>query len=130
MTGRNAVAMARRRWTLVLYFFAEAAIILLAMRFGRGESIQPAELSTSSALLASWWVAPAALVALQKHRAWLVTTAAAMLGASAACLFSMYTSESSTAALGFLTVPVLRIAGALGALLAIRLIGAARPGRR
>ena len=109
--------MTPRRWALGLYFVAEAAIIVFTMRFGHGDSLQPADFSLSFALLTAWWVTPAGIVALQKHMVWLVATATSMLGASAAFLLSMYTSESSTVAIGFLTIPILRIGGALGALL-------------
>ena len=117
LSHTHAVAMTLRRWTLLLYFVAEAAIIVVTMRFGQGVSIQPAEFSVTYALLAAWWVMPAGIVALQRSPVWLAATAALMVGASVAFLFSLYTSESSTVAIGFLTIPILRIGCALGALL-------------
>ena len=88
--------------------------------FGQGESIQPAssEGMSSAVGVVLWWSSPALVLFLHQTWAGTLLTGTALLSASTVALISIYASSSSTAAIGFFTLP------AVGWLIALGLLGA------
>ena len=108
--------VAARQALLIAYLAVEATIVTGTLLFAHGHSIQRASLSVGFLMVAGWWIAPATIVTLHRTPTAVTATGAAMLGASAWALWSMYTSSHSTAAIGFLVWPVLRAVGVTGSL--------------
>lgn len=79
------------------------------MTFGQGASIQPvrADELLSTWWMILWWSSPALLLFVHRSRVGTLVTGTALLAAGAVGLLTIYTSSGSTAAIGFLTLPVL-----------------------
>lgn len=98
---------------------ADVVLIAATMWYASGPTLQPVRslpggLDASTVAIVFWWASPS--LAHFAHRSWAGTavSGAALLGASAIGLVTMYTSDHSTAGIGFLTIPVLRWLLAIG----------------
>lgn len=105
---------------LVVYVALVSAWLVL----GQGDSIQPMGRESLGSVLGIllWWTSPALAILLSKTWAGAVFTGVTLLAGSNIALLSIYSSTSSTAAIGFYTLPIVGWLIAIGALLAEQLI--------
>lgn len=98
---------------------ANVVLVTAWLLLGQGESIQPVsrEGALSAAGIILWWSSPALVLFFHQTWAGTLLTGMALLLASSVVLTSIYASSSSTAAIGFFTLP------ALGWLIALGLLG-------
>jgi hypothetical protein len=77
----------------------------------------------SSVLVLAWWWAPFAVNAVgARTRVGVAVTGAVLLGLTPALLVAVLRTESSTAAVGLLTVPACLVVGTVAALVAERAV--------
>lgn len=88
----------------------DVSLILGTLLLADGQSVgRPGSLPYVTAL-AGWWSLPSVVLLVMRTRTGLAIAAALLLPGSAAALVSIYADPSSTAVLGYVTVPMLRLA--------------------
>ena len=114
----NGLAVLKRALQVAL-LAANVLLVSAWLLFGQGESIQPVsrEGMPPAVGVVLWWSSPALVLIFHQTWAGTLLTGMALLLVSTVALSSIYASSSSTAAIGFFTLP------GLGWLIALGLLG-------
>ena len=98
----------RKRAVPLAFLVLDVGLVLGAVAFGQGETVQPFRNLLTAVGVVGWWAVPAIGLLLFRTMTGVVAVGSALLIGIAVALLSIYASTSSTAAIGFLTVPVLQ----------------------